>query len=44
LPSKLKDPKEFHYVLFNWKCWVWKSFVWFKCKCESYTFYLFSKT
>jgi hypothetical protein len=20
LPSKLKDPKEFHYVLFNWKC------------------------
>jgi hypothetical protein len=20
LPSKLTDPKEFHYVLFNWKC------------------------
>jgi hypothetical protein len=20
LPSKLKDTKEFHYVLFNWKC------------------------
>lgn len=20
LPPKLKDPKEFHYILFNWKC------------------------